>query len=142
MFRAKWFRALLVLLPVAFVIAAVLGQGPAAAQSGAEQAVATAQHTGGEANLVLPDLGQATFFGGTNGRSILMVGILVSFLGLAFGLMMYTQLKNMPVHASMLEISELIYATCKTYLLQQGKFLLILEMFIGSIIYRSERRSS
>ena len=48
--------------------------------------------------------------------------------------MIYSQLKNLPVHESMLEISELIYETCKTYLMQQGKFLLILELFIGVII--------
>jgi K(+)-stimulated pyrophosphate-energized sodium pump len=57
-----------------------------------------------------------------------------SVLGLVFGLMMYTHLRNLPVHSSMLEISELIYETCKTYLLTQGKFLLILEVFIGAVI--------
>ncbi len=93
-----------------------------------------ATHQGGEAELVLPDLGQATFLGGINGRSLLMIGLGVCALGLLFGLMIYTQLKNMPVHSSMLEISELIYETCKTYLLTQGKFLLILEAFIGSVI--------
>ncbi len=93
-----------------------------------------ATHQGGEAELVLPDLGQATFLGGINGRSLLMLGLGVCALGLLFGLMIYTQLKNMPVHSSMLEISELIYETCKTYLLTQGKFLLILEAFIGTII--------
>ncbi|HUQ91296.1 MAG TPA: sodium-translocating pyrophosphatase [Bryobacteraceae bacterium] len=91
-------------------------------------------HAGGEANLILPDLSTATFLGGMDGRSFLMIGLLVSALGLVFGLMIYKQLRNMPVHASMLEISELIYETCKTYLLTQGKFLLILEIFIGSII--------
>ncbi len=55
-------------------------------------------------------------------------------LGLLFGIVMYHQLKNLPVHKSMLEISELIYETCKTYLVTQGKFLLILEIFIGVII--------
>ena len=91
-------------------------------------------HAGGEANLILPDLGQVSFLGGINGRTLLMGGLLVCALGLLFGLMMFTQLKNMAVHKSMLEISELIYETCKTYLLTQGKFLLILEAFIGSII--------
>jgi K(+)-stimulated pyrophosphate-energized sodium pump len=89
---------------------------------------------GGEANLVLPDLGQATFLGGVNGRTLLMGGLGVCALGLLFGLLSYTQLRNMPVHKSMLEISELIYETCKTYLITQGKFLLILEAFIGAII--------
>ena len=91
-------------------------------------------HASGEANLVLPDLSQATFLGGTDGRTLLMGGLVVSALGLLFGLIIYTQLKNLPVHSSMLEISELIYETCKVYLLTQGKFLLILEIFIGSII--------
>ena len=101
--------------------------------------LATAQErsnqTGGEANLILPDLTQATFFGGTiNGQTLLTSGLLVVALGLVFGLVIYNQLKNAPVHRSMLEISELIYETCKTYLITQIKFLLILEAFIGTII--------
>ena len=90
---------------------------------------------GGEANLILPDLSQATFFGGAiNGQTLLTLGLLVVALGLVFGLVIYNQLKNAPVHRSMLEISELIYETCKTYLVTQVKFLLILEAFIGTII--------
>jgi K(+)-stimulated pyrophosphate-energized sodium pump len=89
---------------------------------------------GGEANLILPDLDQAVFFGGIGGRALLMGGLVVCVLGLAFGLWMYTHLRNLPVHKSMLEISELIYETCKTYLITQGKFLMILEAFIGVII--------
>ncbi len=88
----------------------------------------------GEANLVLPDLSQATFLGGTNGRTLLMWGLLVCALGLLFGLATFTQLRNLPVHRSMLEISELIYETCKTYLITQGKFLLLLWIFIAVII--------
>jgi K(+)-stimulated pyrophosphate-energized sodium pump len=87
----------------------------------------------GEAELKLPDLSTA-LFQGINGRSILMGGLVVAVLGLVFGLLMYKHLRNLPVHESMLEISELIYETCKTYLLTQGKFLLILEIFIGAII--------
>ena len=83
---------------------------------------------------MLPDLGQATFLGGINGRSLLMGGLLVCAFGLLFGLITYKQLESLPVHSSMLEISELIYETCKTYLLTQGRFLLILELFIGVII--------
>ncbi|MEP7342290.1 MAG: sodium-translocating pyrophosphatase, partial [Acidobacteriota bacterium] len=75
-----------------------------------------------------------TFMGGTNGRTLLMIGIGVSLLGMVFGLMIYTQLKKMAVHKSMLEISELIYETCKTYLITQGKFILILEAFIAVVI--------
>jgi len=92
------------------------------------------EHAGGEANLVLPDLDTATFFGGTGGRTLLLWGLLVCGLGLLFGLWNYTRLRKMPVHAAMLEISELIYETCKTYLINQGKFLLILWVFIGVII--------
>src|SRR6267378_1928884 len=91
-------------------------------------------HTGGEINLILPDLGQATFLGGISGSSLLMWGLGVAALVLDFGLMIYHKLRNMPVHSSMKEISELIYETCKTYLLTQGKFLMILEVFIGIAI--------
>jgi K(+)-stimulated pyrophosphate-energized sodium pump len=91
--------------------------------------------TSGEANLVLPDLHQATFFGGMiDGSSLLLYSLIFVALGLVFGLVIYHQLKNLPVHRSMLEISELIYETCKTYLITQAKFLLVLEIFIGVII--------
>src|SRR5581483_2883563 len=89
---------------------------------------------GGEANLKLPDLRSASFVGGMNGHTLLLGGLVVSFLGLAFGLMIFVRLRNMPVHASMREVSELIYETCKTYLATQGKFLIILELFIAVII--------
>jgi len=92
---------------------------------------------GGEAHLVLPNLDDpsiATFFGTLTGHDLLMGGIVVCVAGLVFGLIVYSQLKNLPVHKSMLEISELIFETCKTYLIQQGKFLLILEVFIGAIM--------
>src|SRR5262245_21588228 len=88
---------------------------------------------GGEASLVLPDLSQVSFMG-VNGRSLLLIGLLVSFLGMVFGLIIYMQLKKLPVHRSMLEISELIYETCKTYLITQGRFILILWVFIATII--------
>ena len=92
-----------------------------------------AVHHGGEASLVLPDLSQAVFLG-VNGRTLLMYGLLVTLVGLLFGLYIYRDLKHQPVHASMSEIGDLIYETCKTYLLQQGKLLLILEVFIAVII--------
>ena len=85
---------------------------------------------GGEANLVLPDLSSVTFLGGIDGRTLLLIGLGIAALGLVFGLIMYTRLRDLPVHASMLEISELIYETCKTYLLTQGKFLMILEVIL------------
>ena len=113
----------------------VFPRGAAAVQAPEPAAVAQAPatHAGGEANLVLPDLGQVTFQG-INGRTLLMGGLGVCLLGLTFGLVIFTQLKNLPVHRSMLEISELIYETCKTYLITQGKFILILELFIGVIM--------
>ena len=81
---------------------------------------------------MLPDLSTVDFVG-INGRTLLMGGLVVCALGLLFGLATFTQLKNLPVHASMLEVSELIYETCKTYLITQGKFILILWVFIAAI---------
>jgi K(+)-stimulated pyrophosphate-energized sodium pump len=91
-------------------------------------------HTpGGEVNLVLPDLAQGSFLG-LNGHQLLSWGLLACGLGLLFGLVTYAQIRRESVHRSMLEVSELIYVTCKTYLIQQGKLLLVLELFIGTII--------
>ena len=87
----------------------------------------------GEASLRLPDLSSVSFLG-MDGHKILLVGILFCFFGLLFGLAIYMQLKNLPVHRSMREISELIYETCKTYLITQGKFILILWAFIAVVI--------
>jgi len=94
---------------------------------------AAAQEAGGEANLKLPDLSQVSFLG-TNGHSLLSIGLLFCVFGLGFGMAIFIRLRNLPVHRSMREISELIYETCKTYLVTQGKFLLILEAFIAVII--------
>ena len=88
---------------------------------------------GGEANLKLPDLSQVKFLG-VDGHTLLLFGIAFCILGLIFGLTIYTRLKNLPVHRAMREISELIYETCKTYLVTQGKFLLLLELFIAVVI--------
>jgi K(+)-stimulated pyrophosphate-energized sodium pump len=90
--------------------------------------------TGGEANLKLPDLSQVQFVGGVDGHKLLLWGILFCILGLAFGLTIYSSLKNLPVHSSMREVSELIYETCKTYLVTQGKFLMLLWVFIAAVI--------
>src|SRR5437762_845746 len=104
-------------------------------QNAATPTPAPSQHAaGGEAALVLPDLNQATFLGGIGGRALLLWGLVICALGLLFGLVQYTQLRNLPVHRAMREISELIYETCKTYLLTQGRFLLILWVFIGAIV--------
>jgi K(+)-stimulated pyrophosphate-energized sodium pump len=87
----------------------------------------------GEANLKLPDLSQVTFLG-VDGHKLLLIGIIFCLLGLAFGLAISVRLRNLPVHRSMREISELIYETCKTYLITQGKFLLLLWLFIAVVI--------
>ena len=96
----------------------------------------TEQGGGGEANLVLPDLSSVNFanFFGLNGHALLSIGLLFCVGGLLFGLVIYEQLKNLPVHRSMREISELIYETCKTYLVTQGKFIMLLWAFIAVII--------
>jgi K(+)-stimulated pyrophosphate-energized sodium pump len=86
-----------------------------------------------EADIVLPDLGSVTFLG-MKGSSLLLIGILVSLAGFAFGLGISARLKRLPVHRSMLEISELIYETAKTYLVTQGKFLAVLWAFIAVIM--------
>src|SRR5580704_16685898 len=91
------------------------------------------QEAGGEANLKLPDLSQVSFLG-IDGHKILMFGLIFCVFGLIFGLAIYSKLKNLPVHKSMRDISELIYETCKTYLFTQGKFLLILWVFIAVVI--------
>ena len=93
-----------------------------------------AHHGGGEASLALPNLGSVTFAGGINGHTLLLFGLIVCALGMAFGIAAYAKIRGLPVHQSMAEISDLIYETCKTYLLQQGKFLLLLWVFIGAIV--------
>ncbi|SNS66942.1 K(+)-stimulated pyrophosphate-energized sodium pump [Micrococcales bacterium KH10] len=96
--------------------------------------VAHADHElGGEANLQLPDL-NAMSAGGLSGHTLLFISLGICILGLAFGVVAYGQLQRMPVHASMREISELIYATCKEYLIKQGKFLMVLWAFIATVI--------
>jgi K(+)-stimulated pyrophosphate-energized sodium pump len=91
------------------------------------------EQAGGEANLKLPDLSQVQFLG-IDGHKLLLFGLIFCVFGLVFGLVIYSRLKNLPVHRSMKDISELIYETCKTYLITQGKFLLLLEIFIAVII--------
>jgi K(+)-stimulated pyrophosphate-energized sodium pump len=121
---------LLALVVFALVAAPAFAQSPAPVPA---VAPAPAHAGGGEANLKIPPLDQVQVLG-MNGRTLLMLGLGVCVLGLVFGLVIYTQLKNLAVHPSMLEISELIYETCKTYLITQGKFILVLEAFIGAIL--------
>ena len=96
-------------------------------------ASALAEEAGGEASLRLPDLSKVSFLG-IDGHKLLLFGIVICIFGLGFGLAIYSRLKNLPVHKSMRDISELIYETCKTYLITQGKFLLILWVFIAVVI--------
>jgi len=104
---------------------------------GATRALAqpASEAAGGEASLKLPDLSQVSFFNGAiDGHKLLLIGILFCLFGLGFGMTIYMRLKNLPVHRAMREISELIYETCKTYLLTQGRFILLLWAFIAVII--------
>src|SRR5687767_11272614 len=131
-FRAPAGRRVALFLLTSVMLALVVGVALPA--SAAAPGASTPGHTtGGEANLKVPDLGQVSF-SGINGRTLLLWGLVVCVLGLLFGLVIFVQLRNLPVHQSMREISELIYETCKTYLITQGKFILLLEVFIGVII--------
>ena len=96
-------------------------------------AFAQTEQAAGEASLKVPDLSQVSFLG-LNGHSLLSIGLLFCAGGLLFGMVIFVQLKNLPVHRTMREMSELIYETCKTYLITQGKFILLLWVFIAAII--------
>ena len=96
-------------------------------------ALAQPEEAGGEAALKLPDLSSVSFLG-LDGHRLLMIGLLFCVFGLGFGMVIFMRLKNLPVHRTMREISELIYETCKTYLVTQGKFLMLLWAFIAAII--------
>jgi K(+)-stimulated pyrophosphate-energized sodium pump len=111
----------------ATLAALVLTTGSALAQA------APTSEAGGEAALKLPDLSSVSFLG-VDGHRLLMIGLLFCVFGLGFGMVIFMRLKNLPVHRSMREISELIYETCKTYLITQGKFLMLLWAFIAAII--------
>src|SRR5437660_1022506 len=101
-------------------VAAALLLCPGAAQASEDQ-------------LILPDLSSQKFFG-LNGHTLLSLGLIIAVLGIVFGLVIYAQLKNLPVHRAMLEVSDLIYETCKTYLLNQGRFILILWVCIAAVM--------
>jgi len=138
-FAALMVSALLAVTLAALAPAAFAQNGAATTETaspaaGSTTAEAGSAHHGGEANLKLPDLSTVNFLGGINGHSLLLFGLVVCVLGLLFGAATYGQLKNLPVHKAMLEISELIYETCKTYLIQQGKFLIVLWVFISAIV--------
>ena len=122
-------------LIVPILLLGLMWAAPGAALAAQPDTLPATAQAGGEANLVVPDLSTVDFLGGVvNGRTLLMGGLAVCALGLLFGLLTFTQLRNLPVHPAMLEVSELIYETCKTYLVTQGKFILLLEVFIGVIM--------
>src|SRR6202161_4845903 len=127
-FQAR--RVLSVFLKTSFAAATLL-----AVSAGSALAQPAGETAGGEASLKLPDLSQVSFLNGAiDGHKLLLIGILFCIFGLGFGMVIYMRLKNLPVHRSMREISELIYETCKTYLITQGKFILFLWAFIAVII--------
>jgi K(+)-stimulated pyrophosphate-energized sodium pump len=125
-------RAVLLLVPASVLFALLTPAIAPWAVAQAREGAAVAQ-AGGEAGLRVPDLGVVRF-GDVSGSALLIAGLVVCVLGLVFGLVIYGQLRKLPVHESMQEISELIYETCKTYLVTQGKLLLVLEAFIGIVI--------
>ncbi|HUP78972.1 MAG TPA: sodium-translocating pyrophosphatase, partial [Pirellula sp.] len=117
----------------AMMVLALLGGVLHSAVAVGQASGETVHRAGGEANLVLPDLGGTSFFG-VPGTYLLYAGLLVCGAGLFFGMQIYRELENMPVHASMREVSELIYETCKTYLVNQGKFMALLWFFMAVVI--------
>src|SRR6202161_3276727 len=127
-FQAR--RVLSVFLKTSFAAATLL-----AVSAGSALAQPAGETAGGEASLKLPDLSSVSFLNGAiDGHKLLLIGILACFFGLAFGMVIFMRLKNLPVHRTMREISELIYETCKTYLITQGKFIMLLWIFIAVII--------
>jgi K(+)-stimulated pyrophosphate-energized sodium pump len=139
-FRARWILALAAVIAVlSFSLPVLHGQAPpaaapAASATPAPQGQASSPGQEGEEGLTLPDMSKVSFLGGTSGSRLLSIGLIFCAFGGLFGLIIYMQLRNLPVHRAMREISELIYETCKTYLITQGKFILILEIFIGAVI--------
>ncbi len=117
-----------------FVVFGLLALSLAACSGGAPATPGEGAHKS-EFDLPLPDLHAVTFFGGISGWWLLLIGMLICVAGFAFGILSYMKLKNLPVHQSMRDVSELIYETCKAYLVQQGKFLMLLFAFIGSVIF-------
>src|ERR1700735_1293561 len=123
-------RAVSGFLKTSLALASLLTVGTASAL-----AQPASEPAGGEASLKLPDLSSVSFLNGAiDGHRLLLIGILFCLFGLGFGMVIFMRLKNLPVHRAMREISELIYETCKTYLVTQGRFILLLWAFIAVII--------
>ncbi len=123
--RKRWLTVAMLTMLLVAILCMALAPIALAAEGG--------HKGGGEANIVLPDLRQVSW-GSITGQGLLTLGLIIVACGLLFGLVIYTQIKKLGAHKSMMEISELIYQTCKAYLIQQGKFLGILWIFIGIII--------
>ena len=121
------------LTSVALLVVTLFG-GSAFAQAAHTGMAPVGGHHGGEDSLSIPDGLDTQLFFGMPASHLLLSGLVVCALGIAFGIVIFFQLKNAPVHKSMLEVSELIYATCKTYLFTQAKFLGLLWLFVGSVI--------
>ena len=131
--RSAVIRRWCVLAVLAMALVASVSVGAQVQEAPAPGADGERAACGRRGQSVLPDLSTVSLHGRRRAH-LLLVGVLISALGMVFGLIINRQLKNMPVHQSMREISELIYETCKTYLIQQGKFLMILWLFIGAIV--------
>jgi len=130
---ARISRRVLVVFALVGLLLAGTGAFAQAAPASTTNAAAAPSEAGGEASLKLPDLSSVQFLG-TDGHTLLLFGLIICALGMVFGLVIYMNLKNLPVHRAMREISELIYETCKTYLITQGKFILLLWVFIAIVI--------
>ena len=130
--KASGGRVLRPLLATAvFTVLSLFGLSAFAQGSTGDAPVA---HGGGEDSLVVPSQLDTLQVFGMSASHLLQLGLIVSALGIVFGLVVFMQLKNAPVHKSMLEVSELIYETCKTYLFTQAKFIALLWLFIGTVI--------
>jgi K(+)-stimulated pyrophosphate-energized sodium pump len=133
-YRRAAHRPLQIVLATLALFVTSLWDLSAFAQRTAPTGLSAPRPGGGEDSLVVPDQLDTLLFFGIPASKLLMLGLLVCALGVVFGLVVYQQLKNAPVHRSMREVSELIYETCKTYLVTQAKFLGLLWLFIGSVI--------
>jgi K(+)-stimulated pyrophosphate-energized sodium pump len=88
----------------------------------------------GEADIKLPDVANAQFAYGLNGWNIMMIGLGITVVGMLFGLLQYKQTVALPAHKSMLAVSNIIWETCKSYIIQQGKYLSVLWLLIAVAI--------
>ena len=84
----------------------------------------------GEADLVVPSIKDISL----DSYNLLLIGMVISVIGLIFGFIEFLRIKKLDVHKAMAEVGNTIFETCKTYLIQQGKFLLVLEVLIGLCI--------